>query len=355
MAQDTQQLLYLANMRGASINVYDVETRKQVNDIEMKRVQRELDAVVIGEQSGAHRVESTEWAYQPDSMWPSPDGRILYVSRFLAPYKAARATRDAGDLIAIDTATDEVLWEVEVSGHANHICASPDGKRVYVPIRDRDYIDEVDTEKREVVSRIPCGNGPHGTELSHDGQRIYVGTMWDDALNAVDVDTHELVHSITLGEAIRPFVITADEAKAYVQLSKMHGFQVVDIQEGRATQTVHLPPLPVGTELPARVSYTVNHGMVMTKDESLLLVAASAGDFLCAYRLPDLELVGRVDVGREPAYIALSTDEKIAFTPNRKEDTLSIIEVDGMKEIDRVPTGSYPNRMVAVDVPERKI
>ena len=353
---DTKQLLYLANMRGADIYVYDVETLEHINTIEMLRIERETDAVVIGEQSGAHRVAGKRtWAYQPDSFWPSPDGRILYASRFLAPYEGARATREKGDLIAIDTATDEVLWSVEIIGHANHITATPDAKKVFVPVRDRDYLEVVDTDKQEIVDRIACGWGPHGTEISHDGQRVWAGTMWDDALNAVDVDTHDLVHSITLGEAIRPFVVTKDEKKAYVQLSKMHGFQVVDIEAGRATQTVHLPPLPAGVELPTRVSYTVNHGMAMSDDEQTLIVAASAADYLAAYKLPEMDLLAEIPVGREPAYVHLSPDEKLVFTPNRKENTLSFISTETWKELKRVPAGEYPNRMVAVNVPDRKI
>ena len=216
------ELLYVANMHGGDISVVDLSTFKVVDVVEMERV----------------TVEGQPMAMQVDSLWPSPDCSLLYASRYPAPVGRERGdARLPGDVVALDTATREIVWKLPLGHQPNHISASPDGRHVYVPIRDRNFIQVVVTVRRETVARVPCGWGPHGTEVSADGSRLYVGTIWQHTLTFIDTYTLECAQRIPVGESVRPFVVTNDQSTAYVQLSRLHGFQVVDLQRGEVAAT----------------------------------------------------------------------------------------------------------------------
>lgn len=333
MSTSARELLYVANMHGGDMMVIDLTEAKVIETVEMERV----------------AIDGQEMAMQVDSLWPSPDGSLMYASRYPAPLGRERGDiRLPGDLVAFDTDTNAVSWKLPLSSQPNHISASPDGRFVYVPIRDRNYIEVVDTGRREAVAQVPCGWGPHGTEISADGSRLYVGTIWGHTLSIIDTASLECVRRIPMQEAVRPFVITDDERTAYVQLSRLHGLEVVDLERGEVSATVHLPRLPAGIQMPLKVSYTVNHGMRMLSDESTLYAAASIADYIAVYSLPDLRLRSTIPTGREPAFIKLSRDERILCVPNRLENTVSLFSVDDEREVERVPAGDYPNRMATV-------
>lgn len=342
----TRELLYVANMRGGDISVVDLDALTVVGTIEMERV-------TIEEVVGAGVVDGGQMAMQVDSLWTSPDQRTVYASRYPAPLGRGRGEmRLSGDLVALDTATNEIAWKVPLSSQPNHISASPDGRHVYVPIRDRNYVEVIDTSERRAVARVPCGWGPHGSEISRDGGRLYVGTIWGHTLAVIDTATLECTHRIHMGEAVRPFVVTADERTAYVQLSRLHGFAVVDLERREVSATVYLPRLDPGIAVPHTVGYTVNHGMRMLSDESRLYAAASVANYIAVYSLPELRLRSRIDTGREPAFVQLSRDERFLCIPNRLDDTLSVFSVEDETEAARLDVGDYPNRMTTVLRPD---
>lgn len=328
-----RELLYVANMHGGDITVIDLTDFSVVDTVTMERVE----------------IDGEPMAMQVDSLWPSPDGSTMYVSRYPAPLGKDRGdARPSGDLAAIDTGTHEVSWRIPLSGQPNHICSSPDGRRVYVPIRDRSYVEVVDVEQRASIARVPCGWGPHGTEISADGTRLYVGTIWSHTLTVIDTERLTDIQRVHMGEAVRPFVVSADQRTAYVQLSRLHGFSVVDLERGVPSATVHLPRLPAGVDVPHKVGYTVNHGMRMLSDESVLYAAASIADYIAVYSLPDLRLRSQIPTGGEPAFVKLSADERYLCIPNRTDGTVSIFSTADETEAARVTAGDYPNRMASI-------
>lgn len=332
-----RRLLYVGDFLGATISVVDVDAGALDRTIEMGTV--DVDGIAV--------------PMQVDSFYASPDGRVMYASRFplggpLAEIQGAEPV--SGDVIALDTATDEILWTIPIDGKPNHISLSKDGSRVFVPIRDKLHVEVYDVASQALVGKINCGWGPHGTKLSADGRHLYVGNIFQHTLAVLDVEEMRLAKAIPLGEAVRPFAVTADETVAYVQLSRLHGFVVVDLEAERKAMTVHLPELPLGTPVENTYGYTVNHGMALRKAEHELWVAGTAGGYVCVYELPSLKLAKTIEVGREPAYVAMDAREQLCFVSNRMEDTVSILDVESRTEVARVAVGRYPSRIRLVEV-----
>ena len=333
----TRRLLYVGDFLGATVTVVDVAAGTVDRTIEMGSVDIEGIAIPV----------------QPDSFAISPDGRTMYLSRFPLGGRLkeiAGADPADGDLIALDMATDVVLWTMPVKGRPNHISISPDGTLLYVPIRSAAHVEIVDVATQTIVGKINCGWGPHGTKLSADGRFLYVGNIINHTLAVLDLEQGKMVQAVPTGAAVRPFVITADGTTAYVQLSGLHGFVVADLEANRVAQMVHLPELPLGTPSETAFPYTLGHGMAMTKAEDELWLASTAGGYLAVYEVPSLKLHQLVEVGSEPGYVLFDKAEGLVFGSNRNEDTVSIIERATRTEVARVRVGKHPGRLKYVEV-----
>jgi YVTN family beta-propeller protein len=290
-----------------------------------------------------------------DDVTPSHDGRILYVNRYDSLGLGDKHVAESGEVIALSTDTEQILWRTRVSGWPNHLSISPDDRLLYVPLFNTLWMEVVDTQQHKVVKKFPIGFGGHGTRLSPDGKRIYVGSMMVDVLTVFDLETLKPVKTLPFKDGVRPFAFTRDESTLYVQLSRLHGFEVVDLSKDKIVREVLLPPLGADVPLPKFYPHTYNHGLELSPDEKLLFASGGVGNYVCVYRVPDLTLLATIPVGREPNWIAFSRDGAYAYVSNRKSDNLSVISVRDLKEIKRIPVGKYPQRIRTVVVPTRSV
>jgi YVTN family beta-propeller protein len=97
----------------------------------------------------------------------------------------------------------------------------------------------------------------------------------------------------------------------------------------------------------------MNHGLGLSPDTKYLVANASMSEFVAIYSFPGLELLGTVPVGHEPNWVVFSKDSKYAYVSNRRDDTISVIDLAGRKEATRITVGDYPQRMTVATVPRR--
>jgi len=280
LAGHAAEYLYLENTDSGDISVIDIPGHTVVSTI---KVGPYLDDVVA-----------------------SGDGKILYTNRTESLGLQEKRVGELGEIIAISTETEQLLWRTPVSGWPHHLTLSQDDRLLYVPLFDRFWMEVVDTGQHKVVKRFPIGYGGHGTRLSPDGKRLYVGSMFLDVLTVFDVETFRPIKRLPFADAVRPFTFTHDEKTLYVQLSRLHGFEVVDLANDEIAREVPLPPLGTDVSLPKFYPHTYNHGLELSPDEKLLLAAGSASGYVCAFRVPDLELLATIPVGQEPNWIVFS-------------------------------------------------
>jgi len=286
-----------------------------------------------------------------DDVEAAHDQSTLYVNRIdTAGLPQAMNVGESGEVIAVDPLTHEIRWRLELDGMPHHMTVSPDNRYVFVPLFDRLWCAVVDTKEQAVVQMIPVGWGGHGTLLSPDQERLYIGSMMMDHIMVVDVGTRLPVDRITFEDGVRPFVITPDGETMYVQLSRLHGFKIVDLEKGEVVGAKKLPPLPEDIEIPRTFPHTVNHGLGLTPDGKHLFAAASIAGYVAVYTVPELELVTTIPVGEEPNWIVFNELGAYAYVTNRMSDTVSVIDTETMKVIKTVTVGKYPQRMAVVDI-----
>ena len=89
----------------------------------------------------------------------------------------------------------------------------------------------------------------------------------------------------------------------------------------------------------------MNHGLGITPDGKRLVANAALMGVVAIYALPDLKLLGTIPVGREPNWIAFSKDGRFAYVSNRRDNTVSVISIAEAREVTRIATGEFPQRM----------
>lgn len=147
-------------------------------------------------------------------------------------------------------------------------------------------------------------------------------------------------------EGVRPFQISRDETLLYAQLSKLHGFVVVDLTRDSVIKTVALPVIGKAPVASATLSHwVVNHGMGITPNNKFLITNGSLNDFTAIYSLPKLELLGTIPIGKTPNWVVFSKNGAFAYISNRGDNTISVISVADRKEVTRIKVGEFPQRM----------
>jgi YVTN family beta-propeller protein len=327
VAQQTQ-LLFVENSRGGDVSVVDDATFKVVGTIDI--------------------------GLSPDDIVPSPDGKMLYLSRIVRRPQGRPAApgEPLGEVVAIDPKTLTVLWRVGLTGNPNHLMASPDGKLIYITIVDRGRVDVVDVAKQAVVDSIAVGTGPHDIEISADGKKGWVGLIRGRAAVEFDATTRKATRTFPMPDNVRPIAVSHDEKFMYLQLSHTHAIPVLDLETGNVVKTVPMP-VPPGQALPDSMPDTAGHGLRITKDGKVLIVNGSMYDLTAFFSLPDMKPLGWIPVGDDPNWVTLTPDGKHAYVSNRASDELVVIDVASRKEVARVKVGKYPQRMASVAVPSR--
>lgn len=286
-----------------------------------------------------------------DDVVGSPDGRYVYANVWIT--ENHRYLPNFGELVAIDTATHDIAWRLPIrDGWPHHISISPDGRFIYSPVFDRTYINVIDVERRTVARKFDGVLGMHGTKLTKDGKRLYVGAMTMESLIVLDTDTGEITKSIDFDGGVRPFDFTEDEKTLYTQLSRTHGFAVADLEKGVPTETVFLPRRFPDRALPSSWPHTVNHGLEITPDETMLVAAGSVDDFVALYSLPDLHLNAVVPICAGPNWVSITEDSLKAYVSCQDSGEVSVIDLPSKREIKRIAAGGKQTvRMRLVNVP----
>ena len=274
----------------------------------------------------------------------APDGSRLYFSN------EADSTLDV-----VDGRTLRIMAKIPLTGHPNNISARPDGSRVYVAIRQgAGAVDIIDTESLTLAKTIPTNGGVHNTYVTPDGRYVIAGSIIGKNLTVIDADTEEVAWVKEFDLGVRPMAFETNPdgstSRLFVQLSELNGFAVVDFETHEETARIDLPKLPPGKE-PVLTGGNASHGMAVTSDNSVLVVDSRLNSAVYMYSLPDLSLIGSVDVGTSPDWVTLTPDGRTAYVANAGSNDVSVVDIAALKEITRIPVGQVPKRNITAMMP----
>ena len=272
----------------------------------------------------------------------APDGSRFYFS------SEAEQT-----LTVVDGKTLQITKKIPLTGRPNNISISRDGRRVYVGIVSAPgAVDVIDTASLERVKSIGTKGGIHNVYVTPDGKHIVAGSIAGRVMTVIDQATEEPVWTV-FQEGVRPIAFETNPdgstKRAFVQLSGLHGFAIVDWTQRKEVGRVELPDdVPAEKQNKGTFNGAPSHGLGVAPDGRTLWVTSRPNARAYAYSLPDLKLIGGVDVGGLPDWVTFTPDSRQIYVATENTDSVVVIDVPSVREITRVKVGSAPKRNITV-------
>jgi len=215
-------------------------------------------------------------------------------------------------------------------------------------------VDVIDTASLQRVKSIPINGAVHNTYVTPDGKFVVAGSIAGKTLTVIDARTEQTAWVLTFDLGVRPiaFEPNADGStkRMFVQLSDLNGFAVVDFNTHKEVSRIKLPELAQG-KAPFEGGGNASHGIAVTADGKTLVVCSRLNGAVYTYSLPDLKLVGSVEVGKAPDWVTLTPDSKSAYVANAQSNSVSVIDIKALKEVTRIPVGQVPKRNITAVLP----
>jgi len=270
----------------------------------------------------------------------APDGSRLYFS-----------SEGEQTLHVVDTKTLQTLKKIPLTGRPNNISISKDGRRVYVGIVSAPgAVDVIDTATTERVKSIPTKGGIHNVYVTPDGRYVVAGSIAGRLMTVIDQKSEE--PAWTLFEVgVRPmaFETNADGStkRIFVQLSDFHGFAVVDFAQRKEVSRVELPnDIPAEKVDKGPFNASPSHGLGVAPDGRTLWVTSRPNARVYAYSLPDIKLLGAVDLGGRPDWVTFTPDSRQVYISTENTNSVVVVDVAARKEITRIKVGASPKRNI---------
>jgi YVTN family beta-propeller protein len=266
----------------------------------------------------------------------SPDGKLIYVSN------------EADDTVdVVDVKMGKVIKKITLSGHPNNLAITPDGRKIYVAIAQAPgALDVIDTAKQTRARTISVHGGVHNVYVTPDGKHAVAGMIGTRAMTVVDTQSDLTIWTHYWDLGVRPMTFDKNPdgstRRAYVQLSNFNGFGVLDWNTRKEVARVELPKLEPGKK--PGVGGNASHGIEVTPDQKLLVVNSTTNKAVYVYSLPDLKMVGGLEVGMGPNWVTTTPDSKFAYIAVDAENLVAVLDLKTLKIVDRIKVGQVPKR-----------
>jgi YVTN family beta-propeller protein len=249
--------------------------------------------------------------------------------------------RATGTLSYVDRQTLEVEQTGALGSDLHAIVVDAPRGRAFITNQASARILTVDLARGSVIleSILPGARRPHGLALSRDRSQLYVSFPAQNELGIFDLSTGGLVATAPSG-GNRPedLALSSDGETLYVShIGPPGAVSVVDARTLTVlgVMTAEGPvegarPDPAGTILVMPVV-----GSQGSAGQAILLV------------LPELRVVARLGLGRDPRAVEFSLDGDLAFITNRVSSTLSVIDLASLTVRSEVATVDGPESLLA--------
>ena len=279
------------------------------------------------------------------------------------------ATKDNESISVIDTATGEVLQQinvgknpefVRVSGNYAYVSSEPSAKGGPPPKPgakpeedDDDDDDEekipakiavVDLAKGEKIREITGGPETEGIEFSADGKQLVITNEADNTVTVHDIATGELLKTISTheyGDRPRGIKVSPDGNTYLATLEFGNKFMVMD-KDFNVVRTVDTAATPYGIAYDAK--------------GERIFVAANKAQLLQVFDAKSFEKIKEVPTGNRCWHFSFTPDNQNVLLACGKSDAVFVIDADKLEvtkqvEVKNMPWGvvTFPKAMGSLE------
>ena len=216
-------------------------------------------------------------------------------------------------LTCIDLTNDQVLWEKPYDGGCDRMSITPDGKAIYLPSLEGPHWHVVDGATGDVIEKIVPNSGAHNTVVGLDGRFAYLAGLKSPILRVADTRQHKVICDVgPFGNVVRPFTINGRQTLAYVNVNDLLGFEIGDLQSGKALHRIEVQGFQKG---PIKRHGCPSHGVGLTPDEKEVWVCDAANQRVHIFDntvMPPKQVMD-IKLRDEPGWVTFTLDGQYAY------------------------------------------
>ncbi len=231
---------------------------------------------------------------------------------------------------------------------------SPDGKYAVLTNNGagKQSVQVVDIAKNQVVQTVPLAKAWLGISFYEKGKKLAVSGGNDSKVYLYDfiLGKLQLADSIVLGQSwpkdklwLGGISVDDQNSVLYITAKEIDALYAIDLSSKKVLKKVSLPSKP----------YTC----LVSSKNPFVYVSLWGGKQVAVLKKSSLEIEKLISTGSHPNDMVESKDGKYLFVSNANQNTVSVLDIERVKEIETInsaltpdsPPGSTPNSVALSD------
>jgi YVTN family beta-propeller protein len=155
--------------------------------------------------------------------------------------------QDSNELIAIDLASQEIVWRMPIGKMPAGVWMTPGDKHLLIGLTGSDIVQVVDWKQQKIIKEIKTGKGAHNFRPLGDKRHIFLTNRVDSSISIIDMEKLEKVADIKgLPSGPDCMDITADGKELWVTFRFAKKVGIIDIASRKLVTTIPVGKSPHG-------------------------------------------------------------------------------------------------------------
>ena len=242
-----------------------------------------------------------EWRIVADVPLPGRVARFDYQSLDPLTGRLWIAHMEAGELLAFDTRTRQVVARVPDMPRVTGVLAVPALQRVFASLGGSHEVAVLDSRSGRVLARVRGGRFPDGLAYAPGARRLFVSDEHGRQELVIDVLSSAGRRPIPLGGEAGNTQSDSSSGLIWVAVQTRNELAAIDPTKDSVVARVSVP----GIERP--------HGLLIDAAHQIAYVAGEANARVGVLDLGTMRVVGTYPVGDEPDVLAMDSERRSLF------------------------------------------
>ncbi len=176
-------------------------------------------------------------ARTPSHVWIDSKSTTMYTTM-----------QDSDELVAVDLATQTILWRTPTGRMPADVFGTPDDKLLLVALTGSDGIEVFDVSGKtpQQIKRIKTSNGAHAFRAAGDGRHVYVSNRVANTISKIDLRTLAEVATYDAPGGPDCMDVSADGKTLFVTSRWARKLTMIDLEQKKVVRQVNVGRSPHG-------------------------------------------------------------------------------------------------------------
>lgn len=239
-----------------------------------------------------------------------------------------------GKILILDAITGDLIKEITLEGMPYDAIFSPDGKEIWtVLMMPVGKVNVLDAESFTLLNTISVGNMPAGVAFSDDGKKVFIANGMSGSVTVIDAVTKLIIETIVNSQG------------TVGAFPGMHGMMYADNEKNQTISIINT----MNSMMSDSLNLGFTPGMVSRNSMmNQLWVSDPVGAKIHYWTSNGTSYIhgGSVPVGVGAGAMIFSKTGETCYVTNQDDNSVSVVDVAGLKEIMKIPVGEKPNGLI---------